>query len=128
MLDINPEIVCLLIGKLREFHAKEEVTIPEVPGSPSDDWARQVLADHVDDFSYQEIVETVSDLEPIQQVNLVALLWLGRGDYELEEWDEIIEEAKAQWTPRTAEYLTATPLVADYLQEGLQLHGHSCEA
>jgi hypothetical protein len=128
MLDINPEIVCLLIGKLREFHAKEEVTIPEVPTSPSDDWARQVLADHADDFCYQEIVDTVHDLEPIQQVNLVALLWLGRGDYDIEEWDEVVAEAKAQWTPRTAEYLAATPLVADYLEEALGMHGHSCQA
>jgi hypothetical protein len=128
MLDINPEIVCLLIDKLREFHAKEEVTIPEVPGSPSDDWARQVLADHADDSCYQEIVDTVHDLEPIQQVNLVALLWLGRGDYDIEEWDEVVAEAKAQWTPRTAEYLAATPLVADYLEEALGMHGHSCQA
>lgn len=127
MLDINPEIVCLLIDKLHEFHGKEEVTIPEVPGSPTDDWARQVLADHVDDYCYQEIVNSVNDLEPIQQVNLVALLWLGRGDYDIEEWEDAIADAKENWTPHTAEYLAATPLAADYLEEALALHGLSCQ-
>lgn len=28
-LSINPDIVCLLILRAREFHAKEEVSIPE---------------------------------------------------------------------------------------------------
>jgi len=40
MLDLNPEIVCIIIAKAREFHAKEEVVIPEEPANPSGDWAR----------------------------------------------------------------------------------------
>lgn len=80
MLDLNPEAVCFLISKAKEFHAKEEVVIPEEPSSPSDDWARQVLADHADDFSYQEFKSAVNDLEPDQQASLVALMWLGRGE------------------------------------------------
>ncbi len=41
MLNINPEIVCAIIQKAREFHAKEDVVITETPDSYSDDWARQ---------------------------------------------------------------------------------------
>ena len=51
MIDLNPETVCFIIERAREFHAKEQVSIPEAPTSPSDDWARQVLADHLDDLS-----------------------------------------------------------------------------
>lgn len=127
MLDVNPDNVCFLIEKAREFQAKEAVVIPEEPFSPSDDWALQVLADHQDDLSYQEARAVIEDLEEGQQVEVVALMWLGRGDYEESEWEIVLEEAKAAWTPRTADYLLATPLVADYLREGLDLLGYGCD-
>ena len=127
MLDVNPQTVCFLIDKAHEFHAKEEVTIPEGPGSPADDWATQVLADHQDDFTYQEMVATINDLEPDQQIQLVALMWLGRGDYDLKEWAEATANAQEEWNTRTAEYLIATPLLADYLMAGLDALGYSCE-
>ena len=123
-MDLNPETVRFIIDKSREFHVKEQVTIPEEPLSPSDDWARQILADHADDPSYQEVKSTVDDLEPDQQVTLVALMWLGRGDYDVEEWDGAIENAQDSWNERTAEYLLGTPLVADYLSEGLVALGY----
>ena len=126
-MDINPDTVCFLISKAKEFHAKEEVVIPEEPLSSSDDWALQVLADHAGDLDYQEFSSTIDDLEPDQQVQLVALMWLGRGDYDEDQWNAACSDAKAEWTPRTAEYLMARPLVADYLEEGLALLGYSCE-
>ena len=58
---------------------------------------------------------------------MVALLWLGRGDYELEEWDTLLEDADDAWSDHTADYLLAHPLLADQLTEALELFGHSCE-
>jgi hypothetical protein len=126
-LEINSDTVCFLIAKAREFHAKEEVVLPDIPDSPSEDWALQVLADHADDATYQEFRNTVNDLEPDQQQQLVALLWLGRGEYELDEWDEALTEARRSWTKRTAEYLIAHPLLADFLDDALEQFGYSCE-
>ena len=126
-LELNPDTVCFLIDKAREFHAKEEVVIPDTPGSPTEDWALQVLADHVDDATYQEFRATVNDLEPDQQHQLVALLWLGRGDYDIAEWDEAVTEARRLSNRRTAEYLIAHPMLADYLEEGLAELDYSCE-
>jgi Protein of unknown function (DUF3775) len=123
-MELNPEIVRFIIDKAREFHVKEEVTIPEEPLSPSEDWARQILADHVDDPTFQEIKTTIDDLEPDQQVTLVALMWLGRGDYSSDEWDAAIETAQDSWNERTAEYLLGTPLLSDYLSEGLNELGY----
>lgn len=126
-LDLNPEIICALITKLKEFHAKEDVVIPEVPADSDDDWALQVLADHQDDLTFQEIKMTIDDLEPDQQVTLVALMWLGRGDFTEDEWADALAEATRSANARTAEYLMSTPLVADYLAEGLYAFGHGCE-
>lgn len=130
MLEINPEIICQIIVRAREFQAQEGVVIPETSGSYAttndEDWAMQTLATHADDATYHEMRTAINSLEPDQQVSLVALMWLGRGDFTAEEWQDAITEAQDQWTNRTAEYLIATPLVADYLEEGLSQLGYSC--
>ena len=126
MIDLNPDLVCSIIAKAREFHAKEDVVIPEEPDNPGDDWALQVLADHSDDLTYQEVKTAIDELEPDQQIALVALMWVGRGDFDVSEWEAALEEAGDNWTDYTAEYLLSRPLVADYLEEGLIQHGYSC--
>jgi Protein of unknown function (DUF3775) len=115
-LAVSLDKVCFLIGKAREFHAKEEVVFPEEPNAPTEDWARQVLADHRDDPCYQEVHELIDAMDVDEQVNLVALMWLGRGDFTREEWEDALKEARDRLTAHTAEYIIATPLVADYLE------------
>lgn len=127
MLNVNPEIVCALIQRAREFHAKEGVVIPEETTVSSHNMAADVLADHQEDPAFQEFKDTVNDLEPDQQVALVALMWVGRGDFDAAEWNSAFRQAADEWTPHTAEYLLTTPLVADYLEEGLAIFGYSCE-
>lgn len=127
MLSINPETVCFLIDKAHEFHAKEGVVIPEVPDSPSEDWGLQVLADHVDDLSYQEMLATIEDLEPDQLCELLVLVWLGRGDYIPVEWDEAMGVAEDFLDEQTIYNLIAIPMLADYLLEGLALLDYQCD-
>lgn len=127
MLDVNPDTVCRLIDLAREFHAQEEVVIPDEPESPGDDWAIQILAAHGSDATFQEFKTIVEDLEPDQQQQVVALLWLGREDYSIDEWEEAVEEARYNWSDHTAEYLMAHPYLADHLALGLELHGYGCE-
>ena len=103
MLEINSETVCRLVILAKEFHAQEEVVIPEEPGNPSGDWAQQILASHIDDDTYREFKSIVRDLEPDQQHHLVALMWLGRGDYMQDEWDDAVEYAADNASAATAE-------------------------
>jgi hypothetical protein len=119
-LELNRDTVQTIIDKAQQFHAKEEVTFPEDPLSPTEDWAMQVLADHADDPVVQELTSTIESLEPDEQVRLIALMWLGRGDYSPGEWDQALADARDQYNGRTAEYLIGTPLVADYLAAGLE--------
>lgn len=127
MLNINPETVCQIIQLAREFQAKEEVVIPEAPDSPAEDWGRQVLADHQGDMTYQFTRDLIDELETDQQVTLVALMWLGRGDFEADDWKEALRTALDEHSSHTADYILSTPLVSDYLEEGLSIHGCSCE-
>ncbi|MEX0951924.1 MAG: DUF3775 domain-containing protein [Gammaproteobacteria bacterium] len=126
MLNLNPDIVCAIIEKCHEFHGQEGVSIPHAGDDYDDDWAMQVLADHADDSTYQELKYLIDDLEPSHQVELVALMWMGRGDFAIDEWQDAIKQAYDSWNSRTAEYLLGSPLVADYLQEALQEMGYQC--
>lgn len=127
MFNVSTDNVCRLIELAREFHAQQAVSFPEEPANPSGDWAAQVLASHAGDSTYQEFKSIIHDLEPDQQQEVVALFWLGRGDFETDEWDAAVDLARDSWNLRTAEYLIAHPQLADELFSGLDLLGYRCE-
>lgn len=127
MLDVNPDTVCRLIELAREFHGQEHVSVDEEPESTGDEWPARLMAEYATGGLLDEFRATVEDLEPDQQQQVVALLWLGRGDYELDEWEDALSYAADAWNPATADYLIAHPLLADYLTEGLDRHGYRCE-
>jgi hypothetical protein len=58
---------------------------------------------------------------------LLALTWLGRGDFTIDEWQSGLRRVRDVRRYHTAEYLLATPLLADFLLEGLAQFGLSCE-
>jgi len=122
-LDLNPEIVQNIINLTLEFNEQDDVTPLEDAEEPDIDDAdfSEVMVDRFGtDPYYQQLKTAIEDLEPDQQISLVALMWVGRGDYSVREWDEAIEHAQDSWTPNTADYLIGTPLLADYLTEGLE--------
>ena len=127
LMHVRLETICFLIAKAREFQAKEEVVIPDTPASPSDDWALQILADHSDDYCFREIQGALGDMNGRQRSELVALMWLGRGDFEVEDWETAVDDALGDHSIRAAEYLLAHPMVSDHLEEGLIALGYSCE-
>jgi hypothetical protein len=57
----------------------------------------------------------------------LALTWLGRGDYTKDEWRDALEEARRIHDEKEAQYLIGTPLLADYLEEGLSQLGYSLQ-
>jgi Protein of unknown function (DUF3775) len=127
VLTISPEKVCFIIIKAREFDAKDEVTEPDPGSNPSDDKDAAVLEDHADDPVVEEITSLINSLSEDEQIDLVALAWLGRDDYSASDWSSVREEAARAHNKRTASYLLGTPLVGDFLEEGLSLLGYSCE-
>jgi len=126
-LTISPEKVCFIIIKAREFDAKEEVTEPDPGSNPSDDQDAAVLEDHADDPVVEELTSLINSLSQDEQIDLVALAWLGRDDYTASDWPSVREEAERAYNRRTAEYLLGMPLLSDFLEEGLSMLGYSCE-
>lgn len=126
-LTINPKKVCFIIVKAREFDAKEAVVEPEPGSNPTDDADVEILEDYPDDPTLQELVDAIDGLNEDEQVELVALAWLGRGDFERKEWRNAVRLARERHTGTTARYLAGIPMLGDYLEEGLAQFGKSCE-
>ena len=86
VLGINPDKVCHIAAKARVFDAKEGVSDPDSGSNAADDGMTDVLEDSPDDATFQELTEFIRALDEEEQINLVALAWLGRGTYEIGEW------------------------------------------
>lgn len=126
-LNVSPEKVCFLIIKAREFDAKEEANESDPGSNPSDDKDAAVLEDQPDDPVVEEITSLIESLSEDEQVDLVALAWLGRDDNTAEDWPSVREEAARAYNGRTAVYLLGIPQLGDFLEEGLATLGYSCE-
>lgn len=127
MQTISPEKVCYVIVKAREFDVKVEPVEPDPGSNPADEIMDTVLEDYPDDPVFAELKSFIDDLNVDEQVELVALAWIGRGTYGADEWQEAVREARRGHNERTAEYLLGMPELGDFLEEGLAQMGYSCE-
>jgi hypothetical protein len=127
MLEISPEKVAHVIIKSREFDAKVEIWDEPSSVRNTEDSADAILEDRSSDATRSEAAEFIAGLNDDEQANLVALTWVGRGTYSAEEFKEAVEMARAERTNPTQEYLLGIPLLADYLEEGLEKLGYSVE-
>lgn len=75
--------------------------------------------DHKGDSAYHELKNAIEILNDEERHNLVALMWLGRGTFSRDEWDNAVEQAREASNDHTAEYLMRAPLFADYLEDGM---------
>lgn len=126
-LGISLEKAFYILMKAREFDEKTAPSGLEDGSNPTDDKDVAVLEDNPDDATEEELVSAIDALNDDEKIELVALTWIGRGDYSIEEIDTARQQARSQSNPHTARYLTQTPLFSDYLQEGLEQAGHDLD-
>ena len=125
-LGIATDKVCHIIWKARQFDVKEADADPDSGSNAADDGMTDVLESKPDDPVYVELVSFIRALDVEEQIGLVALAWVGRGTYEVSEWQQALDTARSEHTNRTAEYLLGLPLLGDYLEEGLAACGRDC--
>ncbi|KQB11382.1 DUF3775 domain-containing protein [Rhodobacter capsulatus] len=104
MLPISPSKIAHVIIRARKFDA-------DVPGSGQG----------------RELRAFIAALNEDEQAALTALMWIGRETFEPAEFDEAFETAKAEATAPTEDYLLGIPMLADYLEDGLNAMGISLE-
>jgi hypothetical protein len=131
-LRISTEKVCALIEAAREVAGKvpstasdqtttgddsELVTIEDYPGE--DDWDG--------DDRRREMVEFIAGLNVEEQTDLLALILLGRGDYEFADWDAAVSEAEGRIAARDPDYMIGDAALPEYLGDGLEAFGKVCD-
>jgi hypothetical protein len=128
-LTISPEKVAFLIEKAREFDVKEADTDPDSGSNAVDDGMVDVLEDNGRDPVQPELTGFIGALNEDEQLDLVTLTWLGRGEGGIDEWDDLRSraiEARGEYRDAPAEtvrYLLGEPLLGDLLADGLDAFG-----
>lgn len=130
-LSIGPDTVRLFIEKANAITAavnedyvdgsEHEV---ELDGDTRDNHHHDGLAEEkTENLTTRELRALINDLNVDEAAELVALAWIGRGDYDASEWAEALDEARRRDNRRTAKYLLGMPMLGDWLEEGLQAIG-----
>jgi hypothetical protein len=131
-LTIAPDTVRLIVEKARTVSAavnedyddgaEHEV---EIDGEARDSHHHDGLAEEeTEDQTERELHQIVRELNVDEAAELIALTWIGRGDYEASEFAEAVGEAR-QRNYRPSRYLLGMPMLGDWLEEGLEAIGVS---
>ena len=120
MLTIPLSTIGWIIVKAREFDGKDT----DIDDTKDDsDNPLGVLEDRADDPAENELTSWISDLTDSQRYELVALFWLGRDNGDASDFPELLAQARGEQGKSTSRYLLGSPLLGDYLEEGLEKLG-----
>lgn len=130
MTPLNPEKINFIISIAREYREGSLAMISEELSEThtSDSYTEHSLAtivekqkpeEHAQDSAYNGLMGAIDTLNEEEKYALVALMWVGRGTFDPEEFDKAVVNARRSGQEHTAEYLIDTPLLPDYLEEGL---------
>ena len=112
------DTLAFIIEKAREFDVQVEIDDPDTGSNPSDDKELGVLEDGRDNPAGEELAGVLRDLNDDQLTELLALTWVGRGDFAKADWDEALTQARASKNKRIVQYLVGTPMLGDLIAEG----------
>jgi hypothetical protein len=126
MPEINPAKICFVIVKARELGSEDFGIAPDA-SNESDDRFTSILTDAGGQSVEAELQAFINAMDDDEQAALVAMMWIGRGDYDAPDWKLAVAEARARRSHPVSDYLLGTPLLADYLEIALAEYGESCE-
>jgi hypothetical protein len=124
-LNISDEKLAFLILKAREFDAEVEPVEPDPGSNPADDRDVGVLEDLPENSVEAELRDTLGALNEDEAIDVIALMWIGRGDFSREEWGEARRLATERHRRDPTGYLIGNPSLADELEDGAEEVGHS---
>ena len=126
-LNIGLDKIQDIVLKAREFDL-EEFSDEADPGAESDlSENREERLDAGDDPTEAELRVLLDDLNDDEVIDLIALVWIGRGDFGIEELGEARELARERHQGSSSRYLMGIPTLAEYLAEGLAAAGYDLE-
>jgi hypothetical protein len=73
------------------------------------------------------MIEFITGLNGAEQTDLLALIYVGRGDFDITEWHEAVHEAATRIAERIPEFMIGDAALPEYLGAGLDAFGRSCD-
>ncbi|KIC50008.1 DUF3775 domain-containing protein [Tateyamaria sp. ANG-S1] len=70
-----------------------------------------------------ELRGLIDRLDTDEQAELIAIMWVGRGAFEPDDWNEALHTAESEATTPCADYLLGTPHFTDHLEAGMEALG-----
>ncbi len=125
MLQIAVEKVCDLIINSLALNATVEEEGGDFSELPDIDDELEFAPPPED--GYLDLKRIIDKFNEEERLNLVALAWVGRGTFSVDEWDDALEEATNLNAAHISEYLVNMAQLGDYLEEGLAELGYSSE-
>ena len=131
-LRISAEKVCALIEAAREVAGK----VPSTAGDKTttgDDSPLVTIEDYPEEDEWdgddrrREMVEFIAGLNVEEQIDLLALIMLGREDYDIAEWDDAVAEAEGRIAARDPDFMIGDAALPQYLGDGLEAFDKSCD-
>jgi hypothetical protein len=126
MPELNPEKICFVIVKSREL-ASEDGGVEADASNETDDGFTSILTSAGEASTEAELKGFIDAMDEDEQNALVAMMWIGRGDYEASDWKLAVVDARARRSGLVSHYLLGTPLLSDYLETALAEFGESCQ-
>lgn len=125
MPTISTDKVCFLVVKARELESEDEGVEADA-SNETDDRFTSVLTEEAFGTVRNEIASFIESMNVDEQAELVALAWVGRGDFMAAEWDDAVREARDRKEGPTSNYLLGIPLLAAHLEAGISEFGEDC--
>lgn len=98
---------------------------PESGSNPSDDDQAAALEEGDDNPALLELIAAIEELNDDELTELLALVWLGRGDYTQDEWETALAEADEAEEQRDAARLAELAGLGEFIDQGLAELGYS---
>lgn len=127
-LGISLEVIATVVDLANAVQSPEEGTLGD--GDEDEELDDESESDDLDDedVTLDVLTEYIDELNEDQQAALIALAWIGRGDYDAEAWDEALKLAYERNAAGTAaQYLVDMQGLGDLLAEGVAAFGLSVE-
>lgn len=120
-MDIAVDKITEIILRVRAVDVKEGATDPDSGSNAIDDGSTDVLVSGTDDATEEELRGMIGALNDDERAELLAVLYIGRGDMEPEEWGEAVRFAREREAAGegAVESILGSPIAGDLLSEGL---------
>lgn len=126
MPTISTDKVCFVAVMAREIEAEDPGAEADA-SNETDDGFRSVLTEEGYAPAHDELAAFIDAMDVDEQVELVALMWVGRGEFTADEWESALAQARGRREGPASRYLLGMPLLASFLEGGLAEFGESCE-